>query len=38
MTINNRILPLNALHAFVVTARHLNFTRAAEELFVTQGR
>lgn len=37
MTINNRIPPLNALHAFVVTARHLNFTRAAEELFVTQG-
>lgn len=37
MTMNNRIPPLNALHAFVVTARHLNFTRAAEELFVTQG-
>ncbi|MGM3159889.1 LysR substrate-binding domain-containing protein [Dickeya undicola] len=34
---NNRIPPLNALHAFVVTARHLNFTRAAAELFVTQG-
>ncbi|MCL2892625.1 LysR substrate-binding domain-containing protein [Brenneria tiliae] len=34
---NKRIPPLNALHAFVVTARHLNFTRAAEELFVTQG-
>lgn len=29
--------PLNALHAFAVTARHLNLTRAAEELFVTQG-
>ncbi|UMB75412.1 LysR substrate-binding domain-containing protein [Dickeya fangzhongdai] len=37
MTLNNRIPPLNALHAFVVTARHLNFTRAAAELFVTQG-
>lgn len=34
---NKRIPPLNALHAFVVTARHLNLTRAAEELFVTQG-
>ncbi|WP_226051578.1 LysR substrate-binding domain-containing protein [Dickeya chrysanthemi] len=34
---NKRIPPLNALHAFVITARHLNFTRAAEELFVTQG-
>ncbi|QDX29457.1 LysR substrate-binding domain-containing protein [Dickeya poaceiphila] len=34
---NKRIPPLNALHAFVVTARHLNFTRAAAELFVTQG-
>ncbi|WP_315710181.1 LysR family transcriptional regulator [Brenneria uluponensis] len=34
---NKRMPPLNALHAFVVTARHLNFTRAAEELFVTQG-
>lgn len=32
-----RTPPLNALHAFVVTARHLNLTRAAEELFVTQG-
>ncbi len=34
---NKHIPPLNALHAFVVTARHLNFTRAADELFVTQG-
>ena len=34
---SKRIPPLNALHAFVVTARHLNLTRAAEELFVTQG-
>lgn len=32
-----RLPPLNALHAFVVTARHLNLTRAAEELCVTQG-
>jgi LysR family glycine cleavage system transcriptional activator len=37
LNMNKRIPPLNALHAFVVTARHLNFTRAAEELFVTQG-
>lgn len=29
-------LPLNALRAFEVAARHLSFTRAAEELFVTQ--
>ena len=28
--------PFNALHAFVVTARHLNLTRAADELCVTQ--
>src|SRR5919112_500749 len=27
--------PLNALRAFVVAARHLSFSRAAEELFVT---
>lgn len=27
--------PLNALRAFQVAARHLSFTRAAEELFVT---
>mgnify|MGYP000990318428 CR=1 FL=1 len=30
-------LPLNALRAFEASARHLNFTRAAEELCVTQG-
>lgn len=30
-------LPLNALRAFEAAARHLNFTRAAEELNVTQG-
>ena len=28
--------PLNALRAFEASARHLSFTRAAEELFVTQ--
>ena len=30
-------LPLNALRAFEAAARHLNFTRAADELCVTQG-
>jgi len=30
-------LPLNALRAFEASARHLNLTRAAAELFVTQG-
>ena len=30
-------LPLNAIHAFLVTARHLNLTRAARELCITQG-
>ena len=29
-------LPLNALRAFEASARHLNLTRAAEELHVTQ--
>ena len=29
-------VPLNALKAFEAAARHLSFTRAAEELFVTQ--
>lgn len=29
-------LPLNALRAFQVSARHLSFTRAAEELNLTQ--
>lgn len=29
--------PLNALRMFEAAARHLNFTKAAEELFVTQG-
>ncbi|WP_085588912.1 transcriptional regulator GcvA [Thalassospira sp. MCCC 1A01428] len=32
-----RLPPLQALRAFDAAARHLNFTRAAEELFVTQG-
>lgn len=30
-------LPLNALRAFEASARHLSFTRAADELCVTQG-
>src|SRR5690349_17035380 len=30
-------LPLNALRAFEASARHLNFTRAAIELCVSQG-
>ncbi len=29
-------LPLNAFHTFVITARHLNLTRAASELCLTQ--
>ena len=29
--------PLNALRAFEASARHMNFTRAAEELSVTPG-
>jgi LysR family transcriptional regulator, glycine cleavage system transcriptional activator len=29
--------PFNALYTFVITAKHLNFTNAAKELFVTQG-
>ncbi|WP_345827556.1 LysR substrate-binding domain-containing protein [Erwinia sp. HDF1-3R] len=32
-----RPLPLNAIHAFIVTARHLNLTHAARELCITQG-
>jgi LysR family glycine cleavage system transcriptional activator len=31
----NRLPPLNSLKAFVVAAKHLSFTRAASELFVT---
>lgn len=37
MSMNNKKLPpLNALKAFESAARHLNFTKAADELFVTQ--
>ena len=32
-----RTLPLNALEAFLVTARHLNLTHAARSLYLTQG-
>ena len=32
-----RLPPLNAIRAFEATARHLSFTRAAQELCVTQG-
>ena len=32
-----KLPPLNSLRAFEAAARHLIFTRAAEELFVTQG-
>ncbi len=32
----NRLPPLNALRAFECAARHLSFTRAAQELHVTQ--
>ncbi len=32
-----RLPPLNALRAFEVSGRHLNFRRAAEEIGVTQG-
>ena len=31
-----RLPPLNSLRAFEAAARHLSFTKAAEELFVTQ--
>lgn len=34
---SQRPLPLNAIHAFIVTARHLNLTHAAGELCITQG-
>jgi LysR family glycine cleavage system transcriptional activator len=33
---NRRLPALNSLKAFEVAARHLSFTRAADELFVTQ--
>ena len=32
-----RLPPLNALRAFEAAARHMNFTRAADELSVTPG-
>ena len=31
-----RLPPLKALRAFEAAARHLSFTKAAQELFVTQ--
>jgi LysR family glycine cleavage system transcriptional activator len=34
--VSRRLPPLNALRAFEAAARHLSFTRAAEELHVTQ--
>lgn len=34
---SRRTPPFNALYAFVITAKHLNFTHAANELCVTQG-
>jgi LysR family glycine cleavage system transcriptional activator len=34
---NSRALPLENLRFFEAASRHLNFTRAAEELFVTHG-
>ena len=33
---SKRLPPLNALRVFDAAARHLSFTRAADELFVTQ--
>jgi len=33
---NRRLPPLNALKAFEAAARHLSFTKAADELYVTQ--
>ncbi len=33
---SRRLPPLNSLKVFEAAARHLSFTRAAEELFVTQ--
>ena len=34
---SRRLPPLNAVRAFEAAARHASFTRAAQELFVTQG-
>ncbi len=36
MLMAKRLPPLNALKAFEAAARHLSFTKAADELFVTQ--
>ncbi len=36
MNMSKRLPPLNALRVFDAAARHLSFTKAAEELFVTQ--
>ena len=35
-SMSRRLPPLNSLKVFEAAARHLSFTRAAEELFVTQ--
>jgi LysR family glycine cleavage system transcriptional activator len=35
--VSGRLPPLNALRAFLVAARHLSFSRAAQELNVTHG-
>ena len=32
-----RLPPLPALHTFLITAQCCNFTRAAEQLYITQG-
>jgi len=37
LDMRQRLPPLNALKAFEAAARHESFTRAAQELFVTQG-
>lgn len=37
LTSSRRLPPLNAVRAFEAAARHRSFTRAADELFVTQG-
>lgn len=34
---SRRSFPLNAIDAFLITARHLNLTHAAQELCLTQG-
>lgn len=34
---SHRLPPLNGLRAFEVTARHLSFTQAASELYLTRG-